>query len=681
MIFPGARLKQTIRIIGQFLLPLALLLLLAPTLHAAVCDSRPFSQYEERVNEAYVAYYGRASDPAGLAYWANRLETEGGALQSIIQAFGTSQEFNERFGHLDHAQLLTNLYRQLFNRGPDAAGADFYRAQLDSGAMTLQTIALNVLDGTQGEDDLAILENKLIGSLFQTYRREQGDIGDWSGETMAGLLAAVGRDLESLEAICNPPELESIELDEGGRLTFYSDGLAPDTEVSTALIPPSALADTLTDHLEAIGNAYQINVNPPPALPTQVELPIPEGEDGSRMALARVGLEGLVTLLRTQIEGGHLTALTNRFSTVVPVKLKETLQDFNTEVSGPTFIPVDFEAPYFETGTARGFLGLQRTWRAQELKAAEPMEIWQGLEQQDPMINEGVRVLARKAGTMLVSVEYQEPTTGIGVYASKYVYVRENDAVPIPDIAISGPLVVGQGMPFMVVGEIINDGDLGVERWNWVLDDGPSMDGGNDTILVLDDLRLDTLGDHLLNMRVETLDGTLATAELPIWVLDDQALREACEAQGNIWIDDACMTPEEACTAEDKVWDGESCLTAEEYCAMDGKVWDGQSCVSPHVCSDDSVPSDGSATACATFWGCSGSYYWKGDYLCIFGGGYYDISGDTLEAYSCEDSARLQCTLNDSWPSVTEVYPDRIIVSYSKDGGVTYNDWFRITPN
>ena len=32
------------------------------------------------VQKAYVSYYGRPADPAGLAYWAARMDAEGGSL-------------------------------------------------------------------------------------------------------------------------------------------------------------------------------------------------------------------------------------------------------------------------------------------------------------------------------------------------------------------------------------------------------------------------------------------------------------------------------------------------------------------------------------------------------------------------------------------------------------------------
>ena len=33
--------------------------------------------YTDQVQKVYIAYYGRAADPVGLAYWAAKVETDG----------------------------------------------------------------------------------------------------------------------------------------------------------------------------------------------------------------------------------------------------------------------------------------------------------------------------------------------------------------------------------------------------------------------------------------------------------------------------------------------------------------------------------------------------------------------------------------------------------------------------
>ena len=76
------------------------------------------------VQKSYVAYYGRPADPVGQAYWAGRMDAEGGSLDAIIDAFGHSGEFNQRYGDLSYTDVVTRIFQQALNREPDQAGLD-----------------------------------------------------------------------------------------------------------------------------------------------------------------------------------------------------------------------------------------------------------------------------------------------------------------------------------------------------------------------------------------------------------------------------------------------------------------------------------------------------------------------------------------------------------------------------
>ncbi len=122
-----------------------------------------------QVQSMYIAYYGRPADPAGLSYWAGRLEAEGGNLDAIVDAFGTSAEYQDRFGGLDDATMVAAFYEQIFNREPDPLGLAFYTSELAAGRMTLATVAKRIWDGALG-DDVLIVGNKLAAADFFTTR-------------------------------------------------------------------------------------------------------------------------------------------------------------------------------------------------------------------------------------------------------------------------------------------------------------------------------------------------------------------------------------------------------------------------------------------------------------------------------------------------------------------------------
>ncbi|ARU57948.1 hypothetical protein OLMES_3928 [Oleiphilus messinensis] len=116
--------------------------------------------HADTVQLMYIAYYGRPADAEGLEFWAQELENVDGNIEALIDAFGDSVEYTERYGDLNNEALITGIYQQLFNRDPDEGGLKFYTQLLDEGAQSLSSIAIDVLNGSTGEDEI-IIDNKL----------------------------------------------------------------------------------------------------------------------------------------------------------------------------------------------------------------------------------------------------------------------------------------------------------------------------------------------------------------------------------------------------------------------------------------------------------------------------------------------------------------------------------------
>jgi hypothetical protein len=89
------------------------------------------------------------------------MDREGGSLSSIITAFGSSDEFNRRYGGLTYTALVTKIYQQALARDPDPAGLAYYVGELQAGRRTLQSIALDVLNGATRAPDSTVVANKL----------------------------------------------------------------------------------------------------------------------------------------------------------------------------------------------------------------------------------------------------------------------------------------------------------------------------------------------------------------------------------------------------------------------------------------------------------------------------------------------------------------------------------------
>ena len=171
--------------------------------------------YRDQVQIMYVAYYGRPGDAGGLDFWAGKLEEVNGSLKKIINEFGTSKEFTDRFGDLDDEELVNNIFLQLLGRDADSEGLNFYVNGLREGRFTLATIALNVVDGTKqnlGGGDAATVANKLqaANAFSEAYVEAEAPYGEfqiddaklWLGEvdsTSASVTAAMDRLPDLLE--------------------------------------------------------------------------------------------------------------------------------------------------------------------------------------------------------------------------------------------------------------------------------------------------------------------------------------------------------------------------------------------------------------------------------------------------------------------------------------------------
>lgn len=118
------------------------------------------------IQSLYVAYYGRPADPAGLSYWADALESNNGNIQTILAAFGNSSEFVQRFGEMDDATLVNNLYQQLFGRDAEPAGLEYWTDLLTTGQQNLAQIAYAMNSGAQGTDKQVISGRVEVAKAF-----------------------------------------------------------------------------------------------------------------------------------------------------------------------------------------------------------------------------------------------------------------------------------------------------------------------------------------------------------------------------------------------------------------------------------------------------------------------------------------------------------------------------------
>ncbi len=105
----------------------------SPTAVVATNTSPPQSSGAGQLIRLYRAVFGRFPDAGGYRYWATQ-QSKGLSSDATIDLFAQSAEFAQRFGSDPSADVVIGqLYRNVLDRSPDTAGADYWRTQLAGG--------------------------------------------------------------------------------------------------------------------------------------------------------------------------------------------------------------------------------------------------------------------------------------------------------------------------------------------------------------------------------------------------------------------------------------------------------------------------------------------------------------------------------------------------------------------
>lgn len=153
------------------------------------------SAIAETVSAFYVSYYGRAPDGPGLGFWIQEVRDQseagrnlGDVLADLSARFRDADETLQRYPFLDRDgadsltageadQFITDLYNNLFERGPEKAGLDFWSDELvtrienDAG---IGDIITTIVRSSEGVDAVTI-GNKL--DVATEYAKAAADPG------------------------------------------------------------------------------------------------------------------------------------------------------------------------------------------------------------------------------------------------------------------------------------------------------------------------------------------------------------------------------------------------------------------------------------------------------------------------------------------------------------------------
>ncbi|MGF6274687.1 serralysin [Massilia sp. UYP11] len=110
----------------------------------------------------YQAAFDRAPDKAGLGYWIGQMGG-GASLHAVADAFVHSPEFGKLAGAgAAHADIITMFYANVLDRAPDAAGFAYWKAALDTRAITVTDLLIGFSESPENQA-------KVIGSLQAGY--------------------------------------------------------------------------------------------------------------------------------------------------------------------------------------------------------------------------------------------------------------------------------------------------------------------------------------------------------------------------------------------------------------------------------------------------------------------------------------------------------------------------------
>ena len=113
----------------------------------------------ELIHQMYIAYYQRPADPAGLIYWQNQLNANGGGeagWSAVSAAFANAAESSALYGNQTLGQKISAIYLAAFERAASAEEVAFWEAS----GFNAARIGFAIVNGAQN-DDLSTVSKKV----------------------------------------------------------------------------------------------------------------------------------------------------------------------------------------------------------------------------------------------------------------------------------------------------------------------------------------------------------------------------------------------------------------------------------------------------------------------------------------------------------------------------------------
>ena len=134
-----------------------------------------FTNITDQLESLYIGYFGRAGDPAGMAYWTGAINSGSMTSRQTAASFSVQTEATTKYPYLaspttsDSAAFIDQVYTNLFNRLAEPAGKAYWLAQLTAGRNSPETIGTfiqNVISGALGVDITTLTNKVAVGTRF-----------------------------------------------------------------------------------------------------------------------------------------------------------------------------------------------------------------------------------------------------------------------------------------------------------------------------------------------------------------------------------------------------------------------------------------------------------------------------------------------------------------------------------
>jgi hypothetical protein len=240
----------------------------------------------QQLELVYIAYFGRAADGGGLAYWGGQdtqAQTAGQsaslALTNIANSFTPQAEtlalypflatpnlnLNTPTGQAGLTTFINSVYENLFGRAPDAPGEAYWVGQITSGAVGLGAAALAIANGAVGADAIEV-QNKIAVALDFTTRTAATGLGETAPLTSSFLAAAHtvlngvdGTALNDASVTAGMNATTAYISGDTIQVTQSSLNIDPGVGNHTIQFIGGASADTLVMHTGGVDQVYGFN--------------------------------------------------------------------------------------------------------------------------------------------------------------------------------------------------------------------------------------------------------------------------------------------------------------------------------------------------------------------------------------------------------------------------------------